>query len=63
MLIDPNLDSTLIKEIRGEALVEPVVAVAAIAAAFISAELHRSIFILIPLIFVIQKKWKTRKSK
>jgi len=61
-LVDPNLDFKTIKQIRGEALVEPVVSLVAIAAAFINADLYRSAFILIPIIFVIQKKWNTRKN-
>jgi uncharacterized membrane protein len=61
-LVDPNLDFKTIKKIRDEALVEPVVSLVAIAAAFMSADLYRSAFILIPIIFVIQKKWGPRKN-
>lgn len=62
-LVDPRLDKNIIKTLRDEALVEPAIALLALPAAFVSAELSRGVLLLIPAIFVIQKKWEARKRK
>jgi len=62
-LVDQDLENKVIVYIRHETLVEPAVAVLAIFMAFIYPILWDYTLMLIPLAFVIQKKFTSKKLK
>lgn len=61
-LVGPDLDPTLAREIRSEAMLEPAVALISIGAVFISPDAWNLCFLLIPLVFAFQRRWRSRKK-
>jgi uncharacterized membrane protein len=59
-LIKTETDHLLINEIRSSNFAEPIVALVAIIAALFLPSLFNLTFILIPILFIIQKKIRTR---
>lgn len=59
-LVDKDLNPRLIADLRGESMVEPTAALLAIGAVFVSPFLVDSIFLLVPIIYGLQKKFKKR---
>lgn len=62
-LVDPDLDPGLAREIRSEALLEPAIALISIAAVFISPDAWNLCFLLIPLVFMFQRRWRAKRGK
>lgn len=59
-LIKTETDRLLINEIRSSNFAEPIVALVAVIAALFLPSLFNLTFILIPILFIIQKKIRTR---
>lgn len=62
-LVDKNLENNVIVYIRHETLVEPAVALLAICMAFVYPALWDLTLLLIPLAFVLQKKFTSKRLK
>jgi len=62
-LVDKDLENKLIVYIRHETLVEPAVAILAICMAYIYPTLWDLTLMLIPLAFILQKKFTSKKLK
>jgi uncharacterized membrane protein len=66
-LINPKVEKTIVKNIQEINLTEPIVALIAIAVAIFFPYLFSLTFILIPLLYILQKKlrskWKENLSK
>lgn len=62
-LVDPDLDEQRIAHVGHEALVEPAVALLSIPIALLSAAVGEATFLLIPVIFAVQKRRQKRRAK